>query len=110
MLHGRMANPPSKRIHAFAPLFLRSALRLWGCVRPKESNVFSPMMSLAVARIEQFRSSGHMGRADRARDVPYWSFRTLLPRAADRIARADHESSFLGSAPVSAMRSPGLLF
>jgi hypothetical protein len=27
ILHGRIANPPSKRIHAFAPLFLRAALR-----------------------------------------------------------------------------------
>jgi hypothetical protein len=53
MVHGRIANPPSKRIHAFAPLFLRAALRLWDCVRPRENTVFSPMMNLVVAKVEQ---------------------------------------------------------
>lgn len=43
-LHGRTANPPSKRIHAFAPAFPREALRcslrpnLEACASPKNDN------------------------------------------------------------------------
>jgi hypothetical protein len=61
MLHGRIANPPSKRIHAFASLFLREALRssfpfriellnLESCVRPRENTVSTPMMNLLVVK------------------------------------------------------------
>jgi hypothetical protein len=71
MLHGRVANPPSKRIQAFAPLFLRAALRLWDCVRPRENTLFSPMMNRAVAKIGQFQSSVHMRRTDRAHGAPH---------------------------------------
>ena len=62
MVHGRTANPPSKRIHAFALLFPREALRssftlrieglnLSGCLRPRENTVFSPL------RTSQLRTS-----------------------------------------------------
>jgi hypothetical protein len=46
-LHGRTANPSPKRIHAFAPAFLREALRcsfrsnLNCCVRPKNDMSYS---------------------------------------------------------------------
>jgi hypothetical protein len=57
MLHGRIANPPSKRIHAVVALFLREALRssfpllnLKSSVRPKEDTVSAPVMNPSVAK------------------------------------------------------------
>jgi hypothetical protein len=88
MLHGRIANPPSKRIHAFAPLFLREALRsslpnrlellnILGCARPYENTVSAPML-----------------RADRPHDArTVTSESSSRPFTVRRIVNALHDGS-----------------